>query len=357
MTTTGKLIRQEMVNRGILLMIGEADEDNNDTSYLTDIIRLQSTRFSSSQFDGCMVRFASDTSGDLAAENNADYRIRQVDYLDQDNGRLYLTPAMPDAASLDGMVYEIWRAGVDPMDVDRMRDKALTSLCNVWKTIPLCIIPDGDMEKAGVTDWTGSATETITKTTLSYPSEYARRILSVDNNGVADGYAQTATMNIEPGRTVYYKIPVAVTTGTATFDLRDITNGDSLASWTATGAYWGYKYGSVSVPSNCSQIAIRLGGEGANDVSLWGPIAFYPTNHTRFYLPDRVVSRGNVGEFFDVSGDWGEEVKNQLADSVEREREAAKVQETFAQHLDVLEFDYGRSVKFLTDAPPVQPSS
>lgn len=330
MTTTGKLIRQELVNKGICLLIGQADDSENSTDYFADVPRLKSTRFSSSKYDNCMIRFATDTSGDLASDTSADYMVVQVDYLDQAEGRLYVTPVLNAATAADSQIYEIWRAGVNPQDVDRMRDKALTSLCNVWKSVPLTILTDGDMEKAGVTDWTVGGTATLTKATLSFPSEFARRVLNVAN-AAANDYAQSASIYTRPTTQFTYHIPSYTTVGTSEIRFRDVTNsafiGDAI---TNTGTYWTWASGTFQAPATCYEIQVWLRGQESSADINWGPISLFPANATRFSLPDRVVSR-SIGKVFQVRDMFGLETKHQIPVGYRRERVADNVQIIFAQ--------------------------
>ena len=101
---TGQEVREELLKWGLLRLLGTATA--GATTYITDTVRLQSGALSSTSFEDCWVRI---TSG------SGDGEISKVDYLDQDLGRLYLTPAV--TAIVAGVTYEIIRAGIRPDDL------------------------------------------------------------------------------------------------------------------------------------------------------------------------------------------------------------------------------------------------
>ena len=84
-TTTGLAIRQGLVEYGDWVLLGEATATGSDGASITDTERLQGVNLPSTLFNNCIVRIASGTRAGETA---------YVDYLDGDNGILYLTPSL-----------------------------------------------------------------------------------------------------------------------------------------------------------------------------------------------------------------------------------------------------------------------
>lgn len=132
--TTGQEIREELLNWGVILLLGRATTTAASTDRLRDVRRLKSTVLASSAFDNCYVR---------ASGGNVDGEVVRVDYLNAANGDLYVSPDWSEAPDTD-TTYEVFRPGVDPDDVDRMRDRALTDICAQWYLHPLSEVPNAN---------------------------------------------------------------------------------------------------------------------------------------------------------------------------------------------------------------------
>jgi len=139
-TVTGKQIRQGLVEYGDWVFLGtQVGVTGASTTAIPDAERLKGLNLPSTMFDNCIVRIA---SGLLAGETS------NVDYLDNVNGILYLTPALTGTLATNDE-YEIWLRGIDPDIVDRLRDDCLQKFCSQWRVVPLTVVPNGDMEKQG----------------------------------------------------------------------------------------------------------------------------------------------------------------------------------------------------------------
>jgi hypothetical protein len=288
-TVSGQAIREELVRWGIITLLGQATA-TGAVAYLTDTTRLQSSAWASTAFDGAYVRAS-------AAGGVADGEQTRVDYLDTVNGRLYVTPDWTSAPT-NAVTYEIYMPGVDPDDVDRARDEALTSICSQWYLHPLSELPNaGYVDTLAATNWQLINSATIAKQTMSFPQEFARDSLLVTNSG-ANGAAESASIYPRPGADFYLWVPVSARTGTAQVIVRDVTGGANITlggTATVTGRGWTAIEVTGNIPTDCYEITVRLTGQGASDIVEWGPINFHWQNQQRIGLPARVISREWVG--------------------------------------------------------------
>jgi hypothetical protein len=329
----GQQIREELEKWGLIRLLGAAT--GGAASYITDTLRLQGTAWAATAFDGCYVRI---TSGSGAPEDEQ----RKVDYLDMDNGQLYVTSDFSSAvASAD--TYEIWRKGIDPDDVDRARDGALTRLCSTWAFQPLSWVPNADFEDAvGADNWQASSGNiTIAIQTLSFPYEHWRNAI-LGTNTVANEYIESASMYVRPSEHFYLFVPVSVRVGTAQILVRDITNGANIelsgTDLTTTLRGWTAFEVTGQVPSGCGEITIRLIGQESNATIEWGPVNFHWDSNYRLQLPARIVSRKHVGGVHYL--ETHTRVGGSVHLGVERTVEVASVDMRQVRNAVVAEFDH-----------------
>lgn len=337
-TVTGQAIRERLWRWGLIQLAGVAT--GGDTSYLTDTARLQSNALSETIYDDCIVRITSGTSA-------PDGELSYVDYLDTANGRLYVTPSFTGAvASTD--TYEIWKAGVDPDDVDRARDEALTAVCSYWNHYPLSVVPNaGYKEALGSSNWEvllGSGSGAIAKATPSFPSEFFTDSLLCTNTDTADEGAESASIYVQPGQSWFFYVPVSVRSGTAEVIIYDNTNGaeiDLNGTATETLRGWSGIELTFSIPTGCEDITVRLVGQGATDIVEWGPVFMHPQGATVVPLPARVINRNRIGAIYklrdyaiaDQSIYWGEEQMDEVA-GVRRQQVGDAVKLRFEEDLE-----------------------
>lgn len=295
-TYTGAQIRQELATEhGDWVFLGEG-VGTSAANYISDTERLQGANLPSGAFDNCIVRIASGTRiGETAA----------VDYLDAENGRLYLTTSLTGAISA-GDDYEIWLRGIDPDVVDRLRDQALTKWCSAWRALPLTRIVDGDFEESGVTNWTVGGGATRTKSLAANDDELGGRWnLNVVVTTANTDYVESAGISVQPGQLFFLEAPVSAyvtATGaaaTASLVVRDVDNGASISLGGVRTSHSGRGWGKISVlftiPSGCYQIKIRLSSSTAASTVTWGPIACHRRRASRMNLPDRIRTLRRVG--------------------------------------------------------------
>ena len=288
-TVTGAQIRQELATEhGDWVYLGET-VGVSAVNYLSDTERLQGANMPSGAFDHCIVRIA---SGTLAGETAL------VDYLDAENGRLYLTPSLTGIAAA-GVDYEIWLRGIDPDVVDRLRGQALTKWCSTWRAIVLTRIVDGDLEESGVGNWTAAGGATRTKTLAAQDDELSGRWnLNVVVTTALTDYVESAGISVQPGQLFYCEAAVSsyvTATGAganAQVIVRDIDNSASITlggiRTSHTGRGWGKLSLLFTIPASCYQIKVRLTSSTASSTQVWGPIALHRRKATIVNLPDRI---------------------------------------------------------------------
>lgn len=237
-------------------------------------------------------------------------------------GVITVSPAFT-AQQEASVTYEVWDPdGPHPDIIDRMIDKALTEDCWRWIPIPITYVPYGDFGEelavstndlvdGSTTAWAGTnATPTFVAQTP--PQEFVRRAVRITDSGSGAGYLESEVIDVDPGNRDAWHIEGlcrAVGAGAAAGDARitlwDKTNGaaivptDALA-WTARG--WGLIKSDFTIPATCFQIAIRLVTQNSGEAADWAWVQAWPTDQTRFSLPQRIVALKHVGPVFERVG-------------------------------------------------------
>lgn len=295
-TVSGLTIRTQLFERS--WMFPGAEVGAGAANYILDTTRLEGNALPSGLFDGAIVRI---TSGDRAGERS------YVDYLDQDTGKLYLTPSLTGALA-DADTYEVWLKGIDPDMADRLRDEALRKTCSVWRVQTLCLIPDGDMDAADTTHWAVAGSATRTKGFGVFPEVHGRRQLSVIHTTAATDYVKSDTLSCQPGERWFFECPVSayVTTGNApakaTVVVQDLTNSAAIPLGGIRTSHTGYGWGGISllftIPAGCYKIEFRLTSDTDASTTVWGPMVCFRRTKWRVSLPDRITSPKRVGTTF-----------------------------------------------------------
>ena len=289
-SSTGQQIREELVKYGVILLLGTT-VGTSAASYLSDTARIGSQAISSTAFEDCWVRI---TSGTLTDE------ISKVDYIDTDNGRIYVDPVWSGTPAAS-VTYEVYRAGVLPDDIDRARDEALTRICSQWALQPISELTNADYEDALGSTWAGSSATPTFVTDIDFPDTIIGRNAQRVTLSGASGYSQSTSLYVRPGRSFYLYVPVSARVGTAVISIRDVTNSDTITpsgTLTSSGRGWTAFELTGQVPSTCYEMAIRLGGTGATDIIDYGPVQLHWQNQRRIALPDRIDSRKKIGRIY-----------------------------------------------------------
>ncbi len=146
----------------------------------------------------------------------------------------------------------------------------------------LTLITDGDMETSGVTNWTASNT-TLTKSTTTGITlgKQALRVL----NTSANGYAQSASVNVQDDQSYLVAADLTVAVGTGTLELYDVTNSASIQTEDCDERQTRRIWFTASIPADCKQVAIRLKGTGASDDVYWDNVTLLNAAATEMALP------------------------------------------------------------------------
>ena len=298
-TTTGEEIRQGLVEEhSDMLYLGAQAGSGGSSTTIVDT-ELEGRAVSAQMFDGAILRVS---SGTRAGERT------RIDYLDPDTGTLNLDPALSGALA-DTDTYEIWLRGIDPDYVDRLRDHCLATVCSVWRQNVVTVIPDGDLEASGVTNWTAAGGATRSKGYGGFPDVKARRRLSVVHTTAATDYVESDPVDCLPGERYFLEVPIqAYVTATpaspavASIDVRDLSNTASVSLGGIRSSHTGRGWGRISllftIPTDCYRFSIRLKSATASSTTVWGQFACHLSDGTEFTLPDRVRSKKRVGKTF-----------------------------------------------------------
>lgn len=301
-TLSGMTIRQLLVEQGDWVFLGAASGVGS-ASKITDAINLQGATIPSTKFDGCIVRIA---SGTRAGETSF------VDTLDNSVGDLYLTPNLTGALAIAD-VYEIWMRGLDPIQVDRLRDDCLEKFCSVWRVNALSWLNDGDMNSSGVTNWTAAGGATRSKAFGSFPNAHSRRELVVVHTTASTDWVESDAVDVNPGERIFLQVPVkayvtAAVASPATASVLVVDKTNTNATITIGGlktTHIGRGPGWISIlftiPVGCYQFAIRLKSDTNASTTVWGGINCHKRQKSRWSYPDRITTKKRTGGIFTTS--------------------------------------------------------
>lgn len=297
-TTTGQDIRQELQRYGLIRLLGQATDTAGGTNRLRDTTRLNATPLAGTRFDGCYLRVT-------ASGGVADGEQVMVDYLDSDAGDVYVDPAFTSAPT-NTTTYEIWRAGINPDDLDRLRDEALTSLCSQWLSVPVSIVTNAGYieQSADVPEgWTASNTA-LTQEDAAFPDSRFPFTMLVTNSGANGRAVSTSIYSIRAGDFFYLYVPVSVRVGTAEIIVRDITNGADISlSGTTIETRRGWSGFEVrgQIPSGCDEIQVWLSVQGASDVAEYGPVFMHPQQARQVGIRAQVDTKDDIGPVYRIT--------------------------------------------------------
>ena len=182
------------------------------------------------------------------------------------------------------------------------------------RIVPITLAADGDMLASAETDWTlTNATDTKAAATFAN----AERVIVVTDSGSGGGYTATASIAVEENKSYYLEVTGFGTDApdAGTLVLRDITNSaditltESVIDRIEPEAL----INTVTMPSGCEQVSIRLTCTNASDVLSWANLIFRKNETREFTLADRPQIVGRIGRVFAFSAsDWS--VKGSLDD-------------------------------------------
>ncbi len=181
--------------------------------------------------------------------------------------------------------YEIHRS-LAPPRLKECLNRALRSMRRQWFG-GFTELTDGDMETAGVTNWTASNSTPTKITTAVYVRNGAQSLRVL--NTLALGYVQSASMPVIEGQTWLVPAYARCAVGTATLIPWDVTNGAAISTtgdgWSTDESAWTELGGEITIPSGCESMAIRLRGTGATDDIYWDSVLPIDTQQAIIKLP------------------------------------------------------------------------
>lgn len=266
------------------------------TTTFDDTARLKSSQFPSSDWVGGWARISKDAGGASAAPENEHSPITTYD--PTTNGRITVNPAMTAMAA--GDEYQLWRFP-NPSVVKDFLDQCLQNDIYLPCWSVLSEVPDFDMEANNTTDWTAS-NATVTKITGTEPVIAGKRWLKVAATS-DDGYARTASMNVEPGTRITVSAigQVGDSATTGTLQLYDVTNSAEITSVSTTRLYPVRLLKDITIPSTCKSIQVRLITEENGKNTYWDEVIVYTPNGNDIALPWWVKSKDQVKGIFELN--------------------------------------------------------
>jgi hypothetical protein len=294
---TGQAIREELIYWGVLLLLGRSTAASGGADRIRDIVRLKSTSLASSAFDDCYVRLSG---------GNANGDVARVDYLNTANGDLYVTPDFSATPDID-TTYEIFRPGVDPDDVDRVRDRALTDICAQWFLHPISEVPNAayvDNRTLGISSATlASPTVITTASAHGLPSSGTAlvRITGVTGEAPDINGVHLATETAASTFTIPINVSDAADNNTGTVEFFTLPQNWTLANATVISR------AALGFPMELSRYGLLITNSGTPDGQAQSD-SIYVQPLERFFLHVPVSCRTGIGEIIVYDETQGAEI-------------------------------------------------
>lgn len=186
----------------------------------------------------------------------------------------------------------MWKSGIRPdTDVVNAINRSLEFLTyQIWE--PLSLAADAAMREANVASWGTHVNATETKgTTASKTYPGFIRYLEVTNTS-ANGYLPTASISVTPGESVMVAALGRTVSGTGCrISFGDVTNTATFGTAiTHSQSHYMLMKETVTIPAGCVNMNVRLGGQGASDVTDWQALWVIRTqSSTPFDLPSSYI--------------------------------------------------------------------
>jgi len=295
-TSTRQAVRERLMRYGI----GRSGTNTGtSTSAITDN-GLKGHRAAPMVDVGCAVMI---TSGGAAPENEFS-RVSATPVVSTGTFNIspVLTAALANADTYDLLYLPFEFDGRGQHSVHDQINQALVTLEWEKRLIPVTLAADGDMLGSGTTDWTTSGSS-VAKTAATFP--YGRRVLAVTDSGSAGGYARTASIAVEEGKSYYLEATGSGVDASdaGTLVLFDVTNSAAItiSNSVIDRIEPELLVNSVTIPSGCEQVQIRLTCTNASDVIHWSDVIFRKDEATEFTLADRPQRVGRIGRVLETT--------------------------------------------------------
>ena len=188
--------------------------------------------------------------------------------------------------------FDIYKKGIRLSEIKNAVNAALRDL-RYPTIIPLSLLADADCDESGVTSWGTAVNATASKVTSSGNLLRGMRALRVLNSA-ANGYLPSAAKVVETSHTYYVQARVGAASGTAKLIAYDATNSAEIDSDTWDETDWGTIYFSISIPSTCKSLTLRLSGVEATADIYWDDVILLKANDYEFALPDWVTKESYI---------------------------------------------------------------
>jgi hypothetical protein len=193
-----------------------------------------------------------------------------------------------------------------PETLERAINYALRSM-RYKAFAPLTLIADGDMELSTKANWTDSASATSSKVTTAGYVYSGTRSLEVVNT-VANHYTQSDAISVVENDVYLVSAIAQCAIGTAKLVAWDVTNGEEIDSWTSDEMAWMEFRKTITIPTDCKQVALRLQGVEATADIYWDCAILVPQNAQVMDVPSWMLKPEHVQEvyYFPVGGAAGD---------------------------------------------------
>lgn len=276
-----------------------------DTSSILDTTRFQSTQYVDKDWEGGWTRISKAASGNGDAPED---EVRPISDYAPSSGDFTANPVFSAAVNTSDE-FELWKFP-NPTIVKDLLDELLKQEIYLPCWTILTEIPDGDMEQSSASaDWTAS-NATVTKQTSEPLMGGLRKLRVVATS--TDGYARSALLNVEPGKSYYVSALVRTEDASTTASLiaYDETNSTAIDNKTVSKLNIVRLWFEFTAPSTCYQVSIRLSTVTNNKYSEWDEVCFYPQDASDIALPWWVRNKDQVKGIFSLRAN--EVATNQL---------------------------------------------
>jgi hypothetical protein len=183
-----------------------------------------------------------------------------------------------------------------PNSIHQALNDALAEFPWEKRQVPITLVVDGDVLKAGTDDWTDSGNASLLKVAGSFPAAF--RALAVAAS-TANGQARSASIGVEPGGSYYYEALGFVSTASeGTLILYDVSNGaeiDLTDTDIVTGDPAILVNPSVTIPDGALLVQARLQTDTGTGVIGWSDVILRKNSAREFTIQDRPVRILDLG--------------------------------------------------------------
>ena len=196
-------------------------------------------------------------------------------------------------------------------------------------TLPITSVLDGDMLRttAATPEWV-AVSPTLSKVAATYP--LGLRVLRVNADNGAGDYARSANIPVEELKTYYLEATgMIATTGTGTATdagtlvLYDVTNGAAITLTEVDINRFEPEIlrNTVTMPSGCEEVQIRLTSTASGDQIDWTNVIFRKDDSKEFVVQDRDATVDRLGKLLATTNTvWGTRGSNMVEVAAKPER-------------------------------------